>query len=250
MVQFAIFGAYFCAMQKFKIILIFFLIFGVLACSDEDTFITNFDDFENIELNEQSYWNGEDGSESFTRQNRTYYNSYYPDWNTWSGFAFSNVKNSLHYNESAKYAAFSDGGANDSENYLVGHQFEKIIVDFKHSEEPRLVQLTNSTHTALAIKYGYGFAKKFGGPDGRDPDWFKITITGIGHANEITGTIDFFLADFRFDDDALDYIIDKWEYVDLRGLGEVKRLEFEMVSSDAGTPLYFCLDNLKGRIHY
>jgi len=237
-------------MQKLTIIFILLLILGVAACSDEDTFITSFSDFEDIELNEQSYRNGEDSTGDFTHYNRIYSNTYYPDWNTWSGFAYSNIINYLYYNETAKYAAFPSGGANESENYLVGHQFEKVTIEFKRLEEPRLVQLTNCTYTALAIKYGYGYAKKFGGPDGRDPDWFKITVTGIGHANEITGTIDFFLADFRFDDDALDYIVDKWEYVDLSGLGEVKRLEFELTSSDAGTPLYFCLDNLKGRIHY
>ena len=60
----------------------------------------------------------------------------------------------------------------------------------------------------------------------------------------------FFLADFRFDDDSEDYVVNKWEFVDLTDLGIVKRLEFELSSSDAGTPLYFCLDNLKGRIHY
>ena len=72
---------------------------------------------------------------------------------------------------------------------------------------------------------------------------------GFDHANGITGSIDIFLADFRYEDDADDYILSTWQYIDLTTLGTVKRLEFELSSSDAGTPLYFCLDNLKGRVH-
>ena len=214
-----------------RIKFIYFLCITVLmqvSCSDEDTFKTDLVNFEDFELEDQSYWIGSDGSGQFTSGNKIFYNTYYPDWNTWSGFIYSNVINYIYYNETAQYAAFPSGGAN----------------------EPRLVQLTNCTFTALAIKYGYGYAKKFGGRDGTDPDWFKLTITGFDQANGITGTIDYFLADFRFDDSAQDYIIDKWEYVDLTSLGIVKRIEFELSSSDAGTPLYFCLDNLKGRVHY
>lgn len=233
---------------SFSFIILFVVFF--IACTDEDTFKTDISDFEDIEIKEQSYWNGSDGSKQFTYGNKIFNNTYYIDWNTWSGFAYSNVINYLYYNDLAKYAAFPSGGANVSENYVVAHQFEKIVIDFEKAEEPRTVQLTNSTYTALAIKYGYGNAKKFGGRDGKDPDWFKLTITGIGLVEQITGTVDFFLADYRYEDDNEDYVIDKWEYVDLTDLGIVSRLEFELASSDAGTPLYFCLDNLKGRIHY
>jgi len=237
-------------MKPIRFFLIISLVFSSLACTDEDTFKTEFLDFENIELNKNSYWNGSDGTGDFDIENKTFNNTYYSDWNSWSGFAYSNVINYLFFNESAKYAAFPSGGATESENYLVAHQFEKIYIDFEKPEEPRLIQLTNCTYTALAIKYGYAYAKQFGGRDGSDPDWFKLTIKGFDHAGAITGTIDFFLADFRFDNDEDDYIVNTWEYVDLTSLGIVKRIEFELFSSDAGTPLYFCLDNFKGRIHF
>ena len=150
------------------------------------------------------------------------------------------------------YAVYADAEKAESKNYAVVHQFERVIITFKdeNGEEPRSVQLGNCTHTALAIKYGYGSAKKFGGRSGDDPDWLKLTITGIGLVDQVKGQIDFFLADFRFDDNSKDYVIGNWRYLDLTSLGVVKRLEFELFSSDAGTPLYFCLDNLKGRIHY
>jgi uncharacterized protein DUF4465 len=238
-------------MKSIKIYLISFLTIAfTLGCSDEDTFKSDYSDFEDIELEEGTYWNGSDGTGQFVYGNKIFQNTFYADWNTWSGFAYSNIINYLYYNESAKYASYPSGGADESENYIVAHQFEKIIIDFEKPEEPRWAQITNTTYTALAIKYGYGYAKQFGGRDGSDPDWFKLTITGIGVVDEITGTVDFFLADFRSEDDTQDYVVDKWEFVDLTDLGIVKRLEFKLASSDAGTPLYFCMDNLKGRVHY
>lgn len=220
------------------------------ACSDEDTFKTDYIELEDIEIDKNSRWIGEDGVGDFTIGNKIFSNSYYPDWNTWSGFGYSNIINYLHYNESAKYASYPSGGADESDNYLIAHQLEKIVINFEQLEEPRWAQLTNCTYTALAIKYGYGYAKQFGGRSGSDPDWLKLTITGIGKSDQISGTVDFFLADYRFDDDSKDYVVDNWEFVDLSSLGIVKRLEFEIISSDAGTPLYFCMDNIKGRVHY
>jgi len=222
----------------------------IISCTDEDTFRTEVADFEDFELEKQSYWIGSDGIGQFTSGNKIFNNIYYPDWNSWSGFSYSNVENSILYNEIAKYASIAGWGAEKSENYVCVHQFEKVVIDFLEMEEPRVVRITNSTYTFFAIKYGYDYAKKFGGRDGSDPDWFKLTITGIGYSNEITGTVDFFLADYRFDNNEDDYIVGNWNYVDLRDLGIVKSLEFELSSSDAGTPLYFCMDDLKGRIHY
>lgn len=237
-------------MKQFRNYAIILVLLAISACSDEDTFKTEYLDFEHFDLAKNTYWNGSDGTGSFSIQNKTFNNTYYPDWNTWSGFSYSNVVNYQFYKDSAKYASFHNGGATESENYLVAHQLEKIRIDFEQPEEQRLVQITNCTYSALAIKYGYGNAKKFGGRDGRDPDWFKLSITGFNHENAITGTVNIFLADFRFENDADDYILNKWQYVDLTSLGTVKSLEFELSSSDASTPLYFCLDNLKGRIHF
>jgi hypothetical protein len=88
---------------------------------------------------------------------------------------------------------------------------------------------------------GDGFAKKFG-----KGDWFKLTITGYDANDVETGTKEYYLADLRDADKA--YIINDWRYVDLSGLGKVKKLGFELTSTDNGaygmnTPAYFCFDN-------
>jgi hypothetical protein len=76
-----------------------------------------------------------------------------------------------------------------------------------------------------------------------------LTITGKDSEGVVTGTVDFYLADYRFVDNSEDYIVDTWQYVDLTSLGEVKNLEFTLSSSDVGdfgmsTPAYFALDTI------
>jgi len=96
---------------------------------------------------------------------------------------------------------------------------------------------------------GDAFSKKFGGESGNDQDWFMLTITGKDVDGVVTGTVDFYLADYRFADNSTDYIVNTWQYVDLTSLGTVKSLEFTLSSSDVGdwgmnTPAYFALDTL------
>ncbi|MCF0181244.1 MAG: DUF4465 domain-containing protein, partial [Muribaculaceae bacterium] len=79
-------------------------------------------------------------------------------------------------------------------------------------------------------------------------DWYKVTISG----KDIDGNekcVDAYLADFRSDNEAEHYILDKWKWVDLSGLGKVTELNFTLSSTDNGawgmnTPGYFCMDDL------
>ncbi len=108
--------------------------------------------------------------------------------------------------------------------------------------------VTNSTYAALSMENGDAYAKKFGGADGTDPDWFLLTIKGYDKG-AYTDSTNFYLADFRSENPADDYILKSWAWVDLQGLGAVDSLTFELHSSDVGaygmnTPAYFCLDNL------
>ena len=100
------------------------------------------------------------------------------------------------------------------------------------------------------MRDGDAFAKKFGGPTGNDPDFFKLTISGLDAGNAPTGTVDFYLADFRFANNALDYILTNWTLVDISSLPiHTRKLQFTLSSSDNGTfgmntPAYFAVDNL------
>jgi hypothetical protein len=93
------------------------------------------------------------------------------------------------------------------------------------------------------------FATKFGGEDGDAADFFILTISGLDASEVVTGSVEFVLADYRFEDNADDYIVTDWSWVDLSSLGSVSGLAFSLASSDTGggfinTPAYFAMDDL------
>jgi hypothetical protein len=109
--------------------------------------------------------------------------------------------------------------------------------------------INNSTYAYKSMLYGDMFAKKFGGPTGNDPDFFLLTIKGYTNGLPLTDSVNFYLADYRFADNSLDYIVKDWTYVDLSVLSEADELEFNLTSSDIGvfgmnTPAFYCLDQL------
>jgi hypothetical protein len=96
---------------------------------------------------------------------------------------------------------------------------------------------------------GDAFAKRFGGETGDDPDFFKLTIKKYLNGSIGEDSVDFFLADYRFDNNDEDYLIRDWTWVDLTSLGDCDSLSFSLSSSDNGmfgmnTPAFFCIDNV------
>jgi hypothetical protein len=103
------------------------------------------------------------------------------------------------------------------------------------------------------MKNGDAYAKKFGGETGNDPDFFKLLIETIDAYGQPVDTLDYYLADFRFDDNSKDYILNNWTWVDLSNLEVDNKLRFSLSSSDnavwgMNTPGYFCMDNLNYEI--
>jgi hypothetical protein len=119
------------------------------------------------------------------------------------------------------------------------------------------LKITNTTYAGISMRDGDSYAKKFGSvnnaqgqPDGTNgEDFFKLTINGLSFSDEIVSTLDVYLADFRYADNAQDFILNTWKSVDLTSLGNVYGLSFYLQSSDIGdfgmnTPAYFALDDL------
>ena len=109
--------------------------------------------------------------------------------------------------------------------------------------------VTNTTYGYKTIRDGNFTSKKFGGPSGNDPDFFRLDITGWFAGTPKPDTVRFYLADYRFSNNANDYIIKDWTLVDLSILGTVDSLTYNLVSTDNNsfgmlTPSYFCLDDL------
>jgi hypothetical protein len=77
--------------------------------------------------------------------------------------------------------------------------------------------------------------------------YLKIVIDGIGQDGSITGTVEFYLSDFRTPSSP--GIVTEWTKVDLTSLGEVTALRFNIAGNDdngygLASPAYFCFDNL------
>ena len=207
-------------------------------------------DFEDLSLDPNSYWNGSDGSGGFVSGGAFFHNNYNFDWFYWDGFAYSNMTDTTTSGMAGQYNSIAGTGQGDSANYAVGFVgwAELPTVGFNAAVIDGLY-VTNNNFAYYSMLNGDVFAKKFGGDDGNDPDWFLLTITGRDACDVVTGTVEFYLADFRFENNGEDYIIDTWEYVDLSSLGMVTKLEFSLSSSDVGawgmnTPAYFVIDTI------
>ena len=233
------------------------LLLGVMMIAGSPAFAETVD-FEDLTLSPDSYYNGDDNAGGF-ESGGAEFNNYYSEteyggiiYIYWEGFAFSNTTDTttLDY-DTNQYSAIPGSGSDGSANYGVSFfgfydiptiRFEKEVIVSK-------ADITNTTYAFLTMRQGYQGAKKFGGASGGDPDWFLLTVTGKDEEGKETGTVEFYLADFRFTDNDKDYIVEKWTSVDFSGLGPVKSLEFSLSSSDYNeggmlTPGYFAIDNI------
>jgi hypothetical protein len=216
-------------------------------------------DFENLTLPAESYWDGSDLSgthdngvfaSEFTSGDCIFPNVYDTSWGApgyWlGGFAYSNMTDSVTSGFGNKYSSKAAGG-DGSSNYVVGSNNSSFIIN--SSSQIIDFSFTNSTYAYNSMRDGDAFAKKFGGPSGNDPDWFKLTIKiySLGNFQDST---DFYLADFRFTDNSQDYIVKDWTTIQLVNMFGIDSIYFELSSSDVGTwgmntPAFFCMDNVE-----
>ena len=208
--------------------------------------------FENLNLGTKGFYNGSDGKEGFASGNFRFFTDYTADWDSWSGFAASNKTDVTTPGYINQYSAITGKGVNGTTNYAVGYPFPVSKITFADIIVSGLY-VTNSTYAYLSMKNGDGFAKKFGGESGNDPDWLLLTIQGFNSEGKSTGEVNVNLADFAYSNNSNDYILDTWKWVDLKKLGRISKLEFSLRSTDNSdygmkTPGYFCIDNLNHEI--
>ncbi len=191
---------------------------------------------------------------------------YDTSFHSWSaGFIYSNKKDSIRSGYTNQYAAKAAKGHNGSDKYVVWTPGFGTTQNLYIPQNPNdtventnwfrgiSMYVSNCTYAYNSMRDGDGFAKKFGGVSGNDADWFKLHIQGYkhrGHLAQATGSMDFYLADFRSANNTQDYIIKDWTMVDLTPVGAVDSLAFSLSSSDTAggfgmnTPAYFCIDDL------
>lgn len=209
--------------------------------------------FESLPLEQDTFWNGSDmpNGTFFNDGNGVFPNFYSPDFGGYwgGGWAYSSMRDSTTAGFSNLYSAITGIGFEGSQNYSVG-TFNPLI-NFNSDALGKVVSgfyITNATTSALSMRNGDAFAKKFGGETGNDPDWFKITVRSYDQGILSLDSVEMYLADFRFINNDSDYILKTWEWVDLTTLGNTDSLQIFMSSSDTGdfgmnTPAYLCIDN-------
>jgi hypothetical protein len=208
-------------------------------------------------------WGGTVRVGSFTSGGAMFVNRYNLTFGSWSGFAYSNTKDTTTAGYLNQFSAFTGDGYGGSGNYAVGFGYADYLdpmsaaqlAQLPHFQIPmglsiQSVRITNTTYVALSMLVGDSFAKKFGGATGNDPDWLKVTAYGTDAAGKpLPVSAEFYLADFRSADNTKDYIVNQWTEWDLSALKDAKDVYFNLTSTDAGewgmnTPGYFAVDHL------
>lgn len=208
--------------------------------------------FEALALPADSFWNGSDLSGGFTSDHAFFRNNYNTNWNAWSGFTYSNIKDTVTQGSANQYSAITGGGYGNSATYAVANDYGDAHIVLSGEATTRPVKgfyATNATYAYYSMRDGDQFAKKFGGVSGTDADWFKLTVYGYLNGAMKAQSVDFYLADYRDTLSANDYIVRDWRWVDLQPLGNVDSLEFHLSSTDTAggfgmnNPAYFAIDN-------
>ncbi|MBQ9654398.1 MAG: DUF4465 domain-containing protein [Prevotella sp.] len=231
-------------------------------------------DFENLYIDANSYWRGPDtkgnieegvyGDQqyqgSFVSGSYAFSNNYSIDWNSWSGFAYSNRTSTAGSNIMAdQWNSCVGRGVNRSRNYGVFFEdahapMTVTVLNREDGDDIKGFYITNAAVTVNAILNGDGMTgekdadgNSVGGDVGfRKGDYLRLIITG-----DNGNSVRYYLADYRSVRKADRYYVDKWEWVDLTSLGTVSELTFHLEASRKNawgytTPLYFCMDDLNG----
>ncbi len=200
------------------------------------------------------YYNGDLGDNTPNTQGWTsegvHFSNRFTNKDDWSGFAYSRETNGTTGGYENQYAVRPSSGSQNSSQYAV--VFNSLpgdaIVTFGAAVQVQSVDISNTAYAYYSMLNGDQFAKKFGGDTGNDPDFLKLSILGYRDGNAV-GSVNFYLADYRFDDNAKDYIVSDWKTVGLTSLGAIDSLQFAMASSDnspfgMNTPSYFAMDQI------
>ena len=211
---------------------------------------------ETITYDENDVWAetyNEDDYETIDYQSMSFNHFAMTSWNFWYGFTIAKCQDTTYAQMSDQFHCVAGGGlAGKGTPYLLAYAAEGMSADAPcqiyfddaaTANEAYFCTGSWAQHNMLVGGAGHTFAAG---------DSLVIEIHGLDeNYDEIEGSkIDFFLADYRSENEAEWTLNRGWEKCDLSALGEVYGLAFYMRSSDVGdwganTALYFALDGLK-----
>lgn len=230
-------------MKQLKFIALAAMALFVASCepNNGDDIKTMTVTFSNAMLLEEGYMN----QMSYTEKPWTFVNEYDQSYGSWNGFAFSTLNDTKTATFENQYSVFcTETPSTFAVAYYEAYMNNPAVFRVSDGQVRTLrsVEVCNATYPALTMRDGNAWSKKFAAGD-----WFKVIFTGYDVYGKVSGTVEFYAADFR---DGKSYICSSWTKVDLSALGAVLKVEISMDSSDTGewginTPCYICLDNLE-----
>lgn len=208
--------------------------------------------FEDVPLGSGGIWQPPVGENEMPSGGWLFTNS--TQYGYWGGFTASNRTDLNQSGLDAQYTAAAGCGYDGSTQYAVAYTMGVQTDVYAADGQLHTVTgcyVTNNLWTYQDILQGGYGELPYGGTTGNDPDWFKVTATGKNASGQTVGTLDFYLADYRFANNEEDYVLDTWEWFDLSPLGNVATISFSLSSSRGSgynmiTPAYFCMDNFNG----
>ena len=221
--------------------------------------------FEDLTLEpESSWWGPADNAEevagaygtewvgTFKSGSYEFVNSVNPDWGSWMGCSYSNTTaTSFESYEKDQWNSAAGHGAEGSTNYgvLYGNSLPNTpmeVIKVADAPDGRVVKgmnITNSAWVVECVKNGNGAAKKF-----EQGSWFKVIFTGT-KADKSTASVEYYLADYRSENEADWTCLTDWAWIDLSSLGKVVSLSVSFDGTDKSygylsTSTYVCIDNV------
>ena len=227
---------------------------NVSVSGNEVTVTVGTASFDDVTLGSNGYWTGEEGENEMFSGGWIFTNYYSQAYSFWGGFTASNHTDLTQTGMDAQYTAITAGGYNGSAQYGVAYTYGAQTDVYASDGQAHTVTgcyVTNNLWAYQSVVNGDASSTPFGGTSGNDPDWFKLTATGKNASGQTIGTLDFYLADYRFANNDEDYVIDTWEWFDLSPLGAVHTISFSLSSTKGNaygmlTPAYFCIDDFNG----
>lgn len=205
---------------------------------------------ENLYLDNESHWNGAKGNGYFLSGSYKFHNGAKPNQNYFYDCMYSNETATTYSGLQDQWRNIVGKGYDNSENYGISYPQEGTIdvMNKENGDNIRGFYVTNTAWVYDAVKKGDGMSDVAG--SFQKGDYFKLIIKGK-KADNTESQVEYYLADYRAENEADHYVLDTWQWVDLSSLGEVKSVSFKMEGTKKNnwgltTPTYFAFDNFNG----
>jgi hypothetical protein len=224
---------------------------GLITAGAQVNIVT---DFETFTLSPNSAYSPTT-STPFQTTNAIFDYQYAGYWS--AGFAYTNKKDSVNGTFTNLYGVRAYNGYAGSDYYATGQDRGKITLTVPQSTVGGFY-ITNTTYAYKSVKSGDSFARRFGDttgtgsgttiPQGSYPDYFKVIVKGYKNGVLKNDSVTVMLADYTFTNNAQDFVLDTWQFVNTAIIGEVDSIKFFMRSTDMAswgmnTPGFFAIDN-------